>query len=91
MALRPPGSSSNVDFLIYGSIMVLQLIVFIGGHAVIGYLLLGQFGIGKGMPAVVEFTGLPGFALWLLMLATIAMDIWVVYHKRLERKKNLER
>ncbi len=91
MGLRAPGSSSNAEFLIYGSMMVLQLVIFIGGHAIIGYLLLHQFGVGQGMPAVVEFTGLPGFAIWLLMLVTIAMDIWVVYHKRLERKKNLRR
>jgi len=91
MALRPPGSSSNVDFLIYGSIMVVQLIVFTGGHAIVAYLLLAQLGIGKGMEAVVEFVGLPSSVIWLFVLATVAMDAWVIYHKRLERKKALSR
>jgi len=91
MALRPPGSSSNVEFLAYGSLMVLQLAVFIGGHAIIGYLLLHKFGIGKGMPAVTEFTGLSTGLIWFFILLTIAMDAWVIYHNRMERKKALER
>ncbi len=91
MGLRPPGSRSNIELLTYGSAMLLQLGLFIGGHAIIAYLLLHQLGIGQGMLAVTEATGLPEFAVWLLMLATLAMDGWIYHHKRLERKKALER
>jgi len=91
MALRPPGSSSKVELLIYGSLLALQLSVFIGGHAIIAYLLLHKFDIGEGMPRVMEFTGLPAGLIWLLILGTIAMDAWVVYHHRLERKKIMRR
>jgi len=91
MALRPPGSRSNLELLIYGSLMLLQLAVFIGGHAIIGYLLLHNFDIGKGMPAVVKFTGLPAGLIWVFILLTIAMDLWVYYHHWVERKKALAR
>ena len=91
MALRPPGSRSNIDLLIFGALAMVQVILLIGGHVLVGYVLLENFGIGKGMADASKLTGLPVGALWLLIAATLVMDGWIFYHKRLERKKALQR
>lgn len=91
MALRPPGSRSNVDLLVFGAFAMVQVLLLIFGHVLVGYVLLGNFGIGKGMADVVEATDLPAGALWLLIAATLIMDAWILYHRRQERKKIMER
>jgi len=92
MALRPPGSRSNIDLVIFGALAMGQVLLLILGHVLIGYLLLGHlFSLGKGMPDVVEATGLPAWSLWLLIVATVAMDGWILQLKRQARKKALQR
>jgi len=91
MALRPPGSRSNLDFLLYSALILLQLAVMIGGNLLLGYVALSWFGIGEGLAGAAAFTGLPEGALVAACLAALALDGWVVWHKRQERKKALQR
>lgn len=91
MALRPPGSRSNIDLIIYGALALIQVLLLISGHVMVGYLLMGHFEIGKGMADILEFTGLPEWSIWLTIAATMAMDIWIIHLKRQERKKALKR
>ena len=92
MALKPPGSRSNIDLIIFGTLTLVQVTILILGHVLIGLLLLEHFAnIGKSLDEITEATGLPDWCLWLTMFATIAMDGWIVYHKRLERQKALRR
>jgi len=91
MALRPPGSRSNIDLVIYGALALVQILILISGHVLVGYLLMGHFEIGNGMEDILEFTGLPEWSIWLTIAVTMAMDAWVMYLKREERKKALKR
>jgi len=91
MALRPPGSRSNIDLVTYGALALVQVLLLISGHVLAGYIIMGHFGIGKGMADILEFTGLPEWSIWLTITATIAMDAWIIYLKREERRKALKR
>ncbi|MFQ5582591.1 MAG: hypothetical protein ACE5F3_08220 [Mariprofundaceae bacterium] len=87
MALRRPGSTSRIDLLTTGFWAILMLVVIIGGHVILAYLMIGS----GGMEKVVEFTGLPAWLMWVMLLGAIGLDGWIAYTIRKERKKILER
>jgi len=91
MALKPPGSRSNVQLLITGFWASAMLLVLLGGHIIAGYLILASFQAGEGMKTVTEFTGLNEWMIWIWMLAGVGVDGWIVYNIREDRRKALER
>ncbi len=91
MALKPPGSRSNLQLLLTLVWTGAMLTILIGGHVVIGYLLLSAMTDGGGMKAVQALTQLPAWTIWLWMVAAVALDGWIVWHARKQRRKDLER
>jgi len=92
MALKPPGTRSNLELLISSVFVLAQLALLIGGHLVWLYVLLNWLvGYGDGMAGIVAETGLPEGAVVALMAATLALDAWIVYHHQKQRKKALRR
>jgi len=49
MALKQPGSRSNVQLLITGFWASAMLVVLLGGHIIAGYLILASLQDGEGM------------------------------------------
>ncbi len=91
MALKPPGSRSNLELVIYLALVTAQVAIMIGGNLLLAWIVLSWFGIGDGLTDAAAFTGLPRPALIAAALAAAALDGWVYWHKRLERKKALQR
>lgn len=91
MALRRPGTRSNASLLSSGALTIVLLIILIGGHVILGYLVLASiFGHG-GLKAVAAHTGIPAWVLVLLVLGAIAMDIWIFHSVRQARIRKRQR
>ncbi len=91
MAIRRPGSRSNMSLLSSGALSVFLLIILIGGHIVIAALVLSSiFGDG-GLKAMSIDTDIPAWALVLIVAGAVIMDIWIVTSMRRARKRRLER
>jgi len=91
MALKPPGSRSNIQLLITGFWAGAMLLILLGGHVIAGYLILASFFAGGDMNNVTEFTGLREWMIWIWILAGIGLDGWIFHNIRKDRKKVLER
>jgi hypothetical protein len=91
MALKPPGSRSNLQLLVTLAWTAAMLVGLIGGHVIIGWLILSPLIGGSGMKGVLGLTHLPAWGVWLWMLAALALDAWIVWHIRQERKEALRR
>jgi len=91
MALKRPGSRSNVQLLITAFWAGAMLLILLGGHIIAGYLVLASFQDGDGIKSVTEFTGLHEWLVWVWILAAIGVDGWIFYNIRKDRKKVLER
>jgi len=91
MALKPPGSRSNIQLLITGFWASAMLLILLGGHIIAGYLILASFLDGDGMKNVTKFTGLHDWMIWVWILAGIGLDGWIFHNIRKDRKKALER
>lgn len=91
MALKQPGSRSNIQLLITAFWAGAMLLILLGGHIIAGYLILASFFDGEGMKQVIEFTGLQEWLIWIWMLAGIGLDGWIFHNIRKDRKKALKR
>ena len=91
MALKQPGSRSNIQLLITGFWAGGMLLILLGGHIIAAYLILASFFDWEGMKKVTEFTGLHGWLIWIWILAGIGLDGWIIYNIREDRRKALER
>jgi len=88
---RKPGSRSNASLASSGAWLALGLVVLIGGHLVLAYLLVNSlFGSG-GMNVVVTHIDIPHWLLGLLAAGAIVMDSWIVYSLRRAGRKAMER
>jgi len=91
MALKRPGSRSNVQLLITAFWAGTMLLILLGGHIIAGYLILASFQDGECMKKVTEFTGLYEWLIWVWILAGVGLDGWIFHNIREDRKKALER
>lgn len=91
MALKPPGTRSNLQLVVTLAWTGVMLVGLIGGHVIIGWLILSAVFGGSGMKGVLALTHLPAWGVWLWILAAIALDGWIAWHIRQDRKKALER
>ncbi len=78
MALKPPGSRSNLELIVYLALVTAQVAIMIGGNLLLAWIVLSWFGLGDGLDAAAAFTGLPRPALILAALAAVALDGWVL-------------
>jgi len=91
MAIKQPGTTSSTELLITLFWSLIMVTTLIGGHLVLAFLIYSNFSDGKGMVEVAEFTSLPIWSLWLSIVAALALDGWILYHQRKERKEALSR
>lgn len=91
MAIKQPGTTSHISLLITLSWSLVMVVTLIGGHLVLAFLAYSKVTGGKGIEEVAAFTSLPTWALWISMVAALALDGWILYHQRKDRKKALER
>ncbi|MDT8377037.1 MAG: hypothetical protein RQ867_09940 [Mariprofundaceae bacterium] len=91
MAIKQPGTASQVTFLITAFWALVMVAVLVSGHLVLAFLAYSKFTGGKGIEEVAAFTSLPAWALWLSIVAALALDGWILYHQRKERQKALKR
>ncbi len=68
-----------------------MIAVLVAGHLVMAFLLYAKVTESTGMEEIANFTGLPIWSLWLAMTGALALDGWIIYHQRLDRKKALKR
>lgn len=91
MGVRTPGSRSNLTLLSSAGLAIIALAILIGGHVILIYLIYSSmFGHGS-MKNIMTSSGMPGWLLWLVVLGAIAMDAWIFYSIRRDRKKANER
>jgi len=64
MALKPPGSRSNLELIVYGALVLGQVALMVGGNLLLAWVVLGMFGMGGGLADAAEFTGLGRGWLW---------------------------
>ena len=91
MALRPPGSRSTAELLLSSAWTVVILLLFLGGNGALLAIAAGWFGLGGGLSMLAARTGWPAWAFVVLAVLGLAVDAWIVRHRRLERKRALER
>jgi len=91
MALKTPGSRSNIQLLVTGFWAGAMLLILLGGHIIAGYLILASLLDWNGMKNVTEFTGLHEWLIWVWILAAVGVDGWIFYNIREDRRKALER
>ncbi len=91
MAIKQPGTTSHIALLVTLFWSLTMLVTLIGGHLVLAFLAYSKFTGGKGIEEVAEFTSLPTWTLWLSIVAALALDTWILYHQRKDRKKALKR
>jgi hypothetical protein len=91
MAIRRPGTSSNVSLLSSGAWSILLLIILIGGHVVLGWLVLSAIFGNGGLKTIATHTDIPDWVLVLLVLGAITMDAWIFHSVRQARKRRLQR
>lgn len=91
MGLRRAGSRSNATLLTSGGLAIALLVILIGGHVILGYLILSSFFGNGNMGTITTHTSIPTWVLWLMVLGAIAMDGWILYSVRKARKQATER
>ena len=91
MALKRPGTSSNITFFITSFWALVMIAVLVAGHLVLAFLLYAKVTGSSGMPDIAKFTGMPSWALWLAVVGALALDAWIFYHHRKDRKEALRR
>ena len=91
MALKRPGTASNLTFLITSFWALVMIVVLVAGHLTMAFLAYAKFTGSAGMPDIAKFTGMPSWLLWLAVVGGLALDAWIIYHQRLERKKVMRR
>ncbi len=91
MAIKRPGTTSNITFFITTFWALVMITTLVAGHLVLGFLIYSNITDGGGMKAISEFVSLPTWLLWLSIVAALALDGWILYHKRQERLKALKR
>lgn len=92
MGLRPPGSRSTFTLLISGFWTLLALLILIGGHLALALLIYMKFfGQGGNMAHLAKFTGIPPGIIWLVIVAALALDIWIAVSSKHDREKKLRR
>jgi len=87
MALKSPGTRSNLQLLITTSWAAAMLLILLGGHIIAGYLALASFQDEDGMKKIIESTGLYEWVIQAWILAAIGLDAWIFHHIRKDRKK----
>ncbi len=91
MAIKQPGTTSSTQLITTLFWSLLMVIILIGGHLVLAFLIYSNFTGGKGIEEVAAFTSLPTWSLWLSIVAALALDGWILYHQRKDRKEALSR
>ncbi len=91
MALKRPGTTSNVSFLTTAFWALAMIVVLVAGHLVLAFLLYATITNNGGMADIAKFTGMPTWALWLSIVAAIALDGWILFHDRKAKKKAMQR
>ena len=91
MALKQPGTTSKTALLVTLFWSVTMVATLIGGHLILAFLAYSKFTDGRGIEEVAEFTSLPIWALWLSIAGALALDGWILYHQRKDRKEALSR
>ena len=91
MALQRPGSRSNISLLSSGTFSILLLVILIGGHVVLGYLVLSAILGDGGLKTIATHTDIPTWVLVLMVVGAILMDVWIFYSVRKARQRRLER
>jgi divalent metal cation (Fe/Co/Zn/Cd) transporter len=87
MAIKQPGTQSNVSLLSSGVLAIILLIILIGGHVILGYLVLSSiFGDG-GLKSIATDTAIPTWGLVLMVVGAVIMDAWIFYSMRQARKR----
>jgi len=87
MALKQPGTRSNATFLVSGTWALSMIVILVAGHLVLGFLVYAKFTGEGGMEEIASFTSIPEWALWLSIIAALAMDGWIIYSQQQERLK----
>jgi len=88
---KQPGTTSRFSLIVSSVWIGLGLVVLLGGHAVLAYSLWAWTQDESGMQTIAELFSLPLWLLWLSLLGALAMDGWIVYSIREDRKKALRR
>jgi len=88
--MRQPGTSSTWGLLISSLQVGTGIVILIGGHLIMVCQLWFWGDKKSGISVVAETTGLPIQALWFLVLAALAMDVWITISAR-RRKKEIRR
>ncbi len=91
MALKPPGSRSNLALLVSALWTSVMLVLVVGGNGVLVVIVLGWFGIGGGLEMLAEQTMWPHWTLVALAVLGVIVDGWIFWHHRMQRKRALER
>jgi len=91
MALKRPGTASRLTFLTTTFWALVMIAVLVSGHLVMAFLLYAKVTGSTGMEEIAKFTSMPTWSLWLAMIGALALDGWILYHQRLDRKKALKR
>lgn len=91
MAIKTPGSRSNISLLSSGAWSILLLVILIGGHLVLGYLVLSSMLGDGGLKTISTDTDIPTWVLVLMVAGAILMDIWIFQSVRKARQRRLER
>jgi len=91
MALKRPGSTSNITFLVTAFWALAMIATLVAGHLVLGFLLYANITGSGGMKEISDFTSQPIWALWLSIVAALALDGWILYNQRQDRLKAFKR
>ncbi|HXH64014.1 MAG TPA: hypothetical protein VNH42_00735 [Mariprofundaceae bacterium] len=74
-----------------GTFSILLLVILIGGHVVLGYLVLSAILGDGGLKTIATHTDIPTWVLVLMVVGAILMDVWIFYSVRKARQRRLER
>jgi len=91
MALKRPGTASRFTFLTTSFWALVMIAVLVAGHLVMAFLLYAKVTGNTGMEEIAKFTDIPIWSLWLAVVGALALDGWIIYHQRLDRKKTMKR
>ena len=87
MALYRPGKRSNKSMLISSLWVMLFLITLVPGHLVLVSYIWFHYEDGSNLAHVVELTGLSERMLWMTVVVSFFMDLWVIFHDRKGHRK----
>jgi hypothetical protein len=87
MALYKPGKRSNKSMLLSGLWVITLLLTLVPGHLVLATYIWFHYDDGSNLKHVVELTGLSEHMLWLTVVISFFMDLWIALHGRQGHKK----